>query len=98
MVGALFWCNGARFVCTTAGATTPPISFSARVKLFKHIHESLKYSRFNASPLTGKYQLVLNKKTSLSAVYMTGIYIIFYALWHRRTVLEVAPQWVLAMR
>lgn len=29
---------------------------------------------------------------------MTGIYIVFYALWHRRTVLEVAPQWVLAMR
>ena len=29
---------------------------------------------------------------------MTGVYIVFYALWHRRTVLEVAPQWVLAMR
>lgn len=29
---------------------------------------------------------------------MIGIYIVFYALWHRRTVLEVAPQWVLAMR
>ena len=80
-------------VCTTA-----EVALLLIVRLFKHIQESAKYNRFDTKLLTGKYQLVLNKKTTLPAVYMIGICVVFYALWYRRTVLEVAPQWVLAMR
>lgn len=98
MVGALFGPRGQVTLHHGGGGYPPPSGFSGKVKLFKHIHNSTEYNCFNAKPLTGKYQLVLNQKTSLPAVYMTGIYIVFYALWHRRTVLEVAPQWVLAMR
>ncbi len=60
MVGALFWCKGDGLVCTTAGATIPPIGFLAKVKLFKHIHNSTEYSRYDTKLLTDKYQLVLN--------------------------------------
>lgn len=98
MVGALFGVRGQVRLHHGGGGYPPPSGFSGKVKLFKHIHESLKYNRFDTKLSTGKYQLVLNYKTSLPAVYMTGIYIVFYALWHRRTVLETAPQWVLAMR
>ncbi|WP_233540034.1 hypothetical protein, partial [Collinsella sp. OF02-10] len=55
-----FLCTGIELVCTTVEEAIPPSGFSGKVKLFKHIHESLKYNRFNAKPLTGKYQLVLN--------------------------------------
>lgn len=58
MVGALFGA-GSRFVCATVGAVIPPSDFPVKVKLFKHIHESLKYNRFDTKLLTGKYQLVL---------------------------------------
>lgn len=98
MVGALFGALGSGWFAPRRRQLSLPIGFPAKVKLFKHIQESLKYNCFDTKLLTGKYQLVLNKKTTLPAVYMTGIYIVFYALWHRRTVLEVAPQWVLAMR
>ena len=60
MVGALFWCKGVGFVCTTAGVVVSQIGFPAKVKLFKHIQETLKYDRFDTKLLTGKYQLVLN--------------------------------------
>ena len=60
MVGALFWCNGVRLVCTSTGMVIPQSDFLVKVKLFKHIQESLKYDRFDTKLLTGKYQLVLN--------------------------------------
>ena len=60
MVGALFWCKGDGLVCTTAGVVVPPIGFPVKVKLFKHIQELSKYSRFDTKLLTGKYPLVLN--------------------------------------
>lgn len=60
MVGALFWCTGAGFVCTTTETVVPSGSFPVKVKLFKHIQELSKYNRFDTKLLTGKYQLVLN--------------------------------------
>lgn len=60
MVGALFWCKGVRLVCTTAGVVVPFWVIPGKVRLFKHMHESLKCDRFDTKLLTGKYQLVLN--------------------------------------
>lgn len=60
MVGALFWCRGVGFVCTTTETVVPSGGFPVKVELFKHMHESLKCDRFNTKLLTGKYQLVLN--------------------------------------
>lgn len=47
MVGALFGARGDGSVCTTVEEVIPPGCFSGKVKLFKHIHESLKYNRFD---------------------------------------------------
>jgi hypothetical protein len=59
MVGALFGARG-QVRLHHGGGGYPPSGFSSKVKLFKHIHESLKCNRFDTKPLTGKYQLVLN--------------------------------------
>lgn len=59
MVGALFGAWG-QVTLHHGGGGYPPSGFSGKVKLFKHIHESLKYNSFDTKLLTGKYQLVLN--------------------------------------
>lgn len=46
MVGALFGAWGQTRL-HHGGGDYPPIGFSGKVKLFKHIHESLKYIRFD---------------------------------------------------
>lgn len=60
MVGALFGARGQVTLHHGGGGYPPPSGFSGKVKLFKHIHNSTEYNCFNAKPLTGKYQLVLN--------------------------------------
>lgn len=60
MVGALFWRKGIGLVCTATETVVPSGSFPVKVKLFKHMHESLKCDRFDTKLLTAKYQLVLN--------------------------------------
>lgn len=60
MVGALFGARGTGSLAPRWGRLSPPIGFLVKVKLFKHIHNSTGYNRFDTKPLTGKYQLVLN--------------------------------------
>ena len=59
MVGALFGARG-QVRLHHSGGGCPSERFAVKVKLFKHIHESLKCNRFDTKQLTGKYQLVLN--------------------------------------
>lgn len=59
MVGALFGAMGQ----VSLHHDGDDVSFWAipgKVRLFKHIHKSIKYDRFDTKLLTGKYQLVLN--------------------------------------
>lgn len=60
MVGALFGARGTDSFAPQWGTAVPPSGFSGKVKLFKHIHESVKYKCFDTKLLTGKKQLVLN--------------------------------------
>lgn len=59
MVGALF-VQGGQVRLHHSGGGYPPVGLPIKVKLFKHIHNSTGYNRFDTKPLTGKYQLVLN--------------------------------------
>jgi hypothetical protein len=59
MVGALFGARG-QVTLHHGGGGYPPSGFPAKVKLFKHIHNSTGYNRFDTKPLTDKYQLVLH--------------------------------------
>ena len=47
MVGALFGARGTGPFAPRWRRLSPPGCFSGIVKLFKHIHESLKYNRFD---------------------------------------------------
>ena len=60
MVGALFWCKGGQVSLHHDGDDVSFWAIPGKVRLFKHIQESLKYDRFDTKLLTGKYQLVLN--------------------------------------
>lgn len=60
MVGALFLVQGGRVSLHHGGSDCPSDWLPVKVKLFKHMHESLKCDRFDTKLLTGKYQLVLN--------------------------------------
>lgn len=60
MVGALFGAGGQVRLHHSGGAVTPPVGLPIKVKLFKHIHKSTGYNRFDTKLLTCKYQLVLN--------------------------------------
>ena len=55
MVGALFGVRGQVRLHHSDGGCPPPSGFSGKVKLFKHIYESLKYNRFDTKLSTGKY-------------------------------------------
>lgn len=59
MVGVLFGVKGQVRLHHSWGGY-PPVGLPIKVKLFKHIHSSTGYNRFDTKPLTVKYQLVLN--------------------------------------
>lgn len=59
MVGALFGARG-QVILHHDGDDASFWAIPGKVRLFKHIQESLKYDRFDTKLLTGKYQLVLN--------------------------------------
>ena len=59
MVGALFGARGQASLHHD-GDDASFWAILGKVRLFKHIQESLKYDRFDTKLLTGKYQLVLN--------------------------------------